>query len=602
MEDNRFFNCEAQNVLSPTQNSLAILVVVLAHESCPSARAWLEAWQNADKYGSQLMVIHNFTNSTRPDNGTVDAILQYKPDFYLQRTGGCVGVGALEEVLAGNGFGDWNILAWFSSKTIVISKDFLLPFIAPFVKDSKVGVVGSYVPGEGAIGKGLASAAFSIRREVANQLKFSSQPEADDSRCFNSTMHDQVITAGFAMAEAEAEDKLIQPTKLWPQAGKMSPGKKKAEYPISIWSHYNRQFDVPLTIITPWKDRADLIPDYERVVNGAQVIIIDNASSPKAAAAIKGMVFRLRGKLIVNATNKWFAYANNQGLKLADGHIVCFLNSDMRGNARWLDHVISEVRDGGLYGPSLAPTNVLGIDLPFLGGWCVAATRSTWARLGGWDAERFPLPYWEDNDLSLRAIAKGIRLFRTGWSVEHISNATSTLVQGAYNGAQSNFDMFQSSVRSLIQTGAIRNFDRTIYSVSEREFDDVTDTVKLLQLESSARLIVNNQMFGNDPAPGKKKMLQIQYRTDAVDHEHLHAEGDTLILKAGSEIINALYGCDLASTAHLNQQNEFDQRQIECSENPNLILPVCAPSSVQPSSVGYSVSERIRHVRMPTIK
>jgi hypothetical protein len=75
--------------------------------------------------------------------------------------------------------------------------------------------------------------------------------------------------------------------------------------------------------------------------------------------------------------------------------------------------------------------------MPYLEGWCIAATRATWERIygrreikahhwefepcdaGPWDADAYPGPYWEDNDLCFRAAQAGISLVQTAWPVQH---------------------------------------------------------------------------------------------------------------------------------------------------------------------------------------
>jgi hypothetical protein len=87
-----------------------------------------------------------------------------------------------------------------------------------------------------------------------------------------------------------------------------------------------------------------------------------------------------------------------------------------------------------LYGPSLQQQLVAGVALPYLEGWCVAATRATWNNLlvdrgsglkdGPWDAAAYPGPYWEDNDLCLRALEAGVGLVQTAWPIQHKGGRT----------------------------------------------------------------------------------------------------------------------------------------------------------------------------------
>ncbi len=137
-----------------------------------------------------------------------------------------------------------------------------------------------------------------------------------------------------------------------------------------------------------------------------------------------------------NEQNAGFAGGNNQGYARATGDIIIFLNSDVAAPPAFLEAIAQDVRDGALYGPSLQAQLVAGRWLPYLEGWCVAATRATWAKLfiapeeaaddwpcyyheGPWDATGYPGPYWEDNDLCYRAALAGLSLIQTAWPIHH---------------------------------------------------------------------------------------------------------------------------------------------------------------------------------------
>lgn len=197
-----------------------------------------------------------------------------------------------------------------------------------------------------------------------------------------------------------------------------------------------------ISIIVPFSGAtAHLITDLSTAVQGAdEVIIIDNASDEQTATALREVEQYPGGIYIRNDTNIGFAAANNQGYARATGDIVMFLNSDVVAAQGWLGVVKHDVRDGALYGPGLHQQLVAGRWLPYLEGWCIAATRGTWEKLRiqfdrefrsgvdgrhihtthvdicPWDAAAYPGPYWEDNDLCLRAIQAGIPLIQTRWA------------------------------------------------------------------------------------------------------------------------------------------------------------------------------------------
>jgi glycosyltransferase involved in cell wall biosynthesis len=194
-----------------------------------------------------------------------------------------------------------------------------------------------------------------------------------------------------------------------------------------------------ISIVTPWAGNTglSLLPDYIAATLGAELILVDNGSDPETADALRELPPD-RGTLIRNETNLGFAAANNQGYAAATGDVIVFLNSDIAGDPSWLKLVADDVQDGALYGPSVNQQLVYGLWLPYIEGWCVAATRTTWDRLieeqkpyyvtpeypGPWDAESYPGPYWEDNDLCFRALELGISLTHTAWPIQHKGGRT----------------------------------------------------------------------------------------------------------------------------------------------------------------------------------
>ncbi len=195
-----------------------------------------------------------------------------------------------------------------------------------------------------------------------------------------------------------------------------------------------------ISIVTPFLNGLDLLQDFEQATIGAELILIDNGSDPATADALASLPPE-RGKVIRNETNIGFAAANNQGYAHATGDVIVFLNSDIAGDPVWLKFVADDVKDGALYGPSVNRQLVYGLWLPYIEGWCIAATRKTWERLmienrqhtiigatpdrdrfgcyGPWDLIAYMGPYWEDNDLCFRAMEQNMSLVQTTWPVQH---------------------------------------------------------------------------------------------------------------------------------------------------------------------------------------
>lgn len=223
-----------------------------------------------------------------------------------------------------------------------------------------------------------------------------------------------------------------------------------------------------ISLIIPFAgSTADLVPDLAAATAGAEVVAVDNASDEATQAAIRDVL--TPAVTITNARNKGFALANNQGYARASGDVIIFLNSDVTGSPLWLRAAQADIRDGALYGPSLAQQLVYGMWLPYLEGWCLGATRATWERIaaplvqrmyygtfdpeacGPWDAAAYPGPYWEDNDLCLRAAQAGVSLVQTGWGnyLQHKGGRTAGAIVRHGESFERNRATFAARVRGV---------------------------------------------------------------------------------------------------------------------------------------------------------
>lgn len=221
-----------------------------------------------------------------------------------------------------------------------------------------------------------------------------------------------------------------------------------------------------ISIVSPWAgDTANgpnsLLPDYYVAIQGAHVVTVDNACDHVTATNLTAMHEQIGGEYIRNSANRGFAAANNQGYARATGDIIIFLNSDIAADPRWLQAVAADVRDDALYGPSLQHQLVYGMWLPYLEGWCVAGTRATWERViapakyrrplprGPWDADHYPGPYWEDNDLCLRALQADIQLIQTAWPIQHKGGRTAGPILRHGDSFERNRATFAARVREV---------------------------------------------------------------------------------------------------------------------------------------------------------
>lgn len=203
-----------------------------------------------------------------------------------------------------------------------------------------------------------------------------------------------------------------------------------------------------ISVITPWLDHPEFIADYERALCApdVEVIVVDNGSTAENAARIADMVGRLRGKYIRNAQNQWFAAANNQGIAASTGQLLLFLNNDIAAEPGWLDAVRRDVPPNALVGPGLVHILVDDRWISYIEGWCIAGHRSVWEQLGGWDAQAYPMPYWEDGDLCFRASKLGFQIVQKIWPVHHKKNGTTRTMPVQY-GLHHNWQTLFARVR-----------------------------------------------------------------------------------------------------------------------------------------------------------
>ena len=171
-----------------------------------------------------------------------------------------------------------------------------------------------------------------------------------------------------------------------------------------------------------------------------ELIVVDNASADATSQYLTELQGRHRNvKIQLNSANRGFAGGCNDGLKLASGKYVVFLNNDTLMSEGWLSRLLAPFEADpsiGMVGPV---TNAVGneqrIDLPGLneanyagiageyisrvrgvwhdtqrlGFFCLATPRTVTERLGMLD-ETFGLGFFEDDDYCLRALAAGYKL------------------------------------------------------------------------------------------------------------------------------------------------------------------------------------------------
>lgn len=152
-----------------------------------------------------------------------------------------------------------------------------------------------------------------------------------------------------------------------------------------------------------------------------EIIVVDNASTDGTAE----WLFKQQAKhpnepLRVVALQENLGYAGglNVGLEIAQGEkVVCMNNDIICLHPLWLDVLFKPLDENPrrLIGCRLicdnGMTDVGAGPVPYLEGWMVAAHRDFWEEMGGWDSELSPIAWFEDVDLSWRAVQAGYELY-----------------------------------------------------------------------------------------------------------------------------------------------------------------------------------------------
>jgi GT2 family glycosyltransferase len=187
-----------------------------------------------------------------------------------------------------------------------------------------------------------------------------------------------------------------------------------------------------------------------------ELIAVDNGSTDGTVEYLRGYAeTRPHVQAVINAENRGFAAGNNQGLTLAHGDYVVFLNNDTAVSDQWLSRmlaiferypetgVVGPMTDRAV-GPQLIPAPLFGSleevqafaehwaqehagesrRFPRVIGFCLMAQRRVIAAIGGLDP-RYVNGNLEDDDFCLRAIKAGfdVRLAQEVF-IHHVGGQT----------------------------------------------------------------------------------------------------------------------------------------------------------------------------------
>lgn len=201
-------------------------------------------------------------------------------------------------------------------------------------------------------------------------------------------------------------------------------------------------------VIPNWNGKELLRKNLPAVLEGGfdEIIVVDDGSTDDSVEYLKSLQttdYRLR--LIFNKGNLGFGKSVNRGVEATSADIVFLLNTDVRPEGDVVSPVLRHFKDPKVFGVSLnegkfgwaRPKIENGFvghepggktNKPHATFWVSGGSgvfrKSMWDELGGLDTVYSPF-YWEDVDLSFRALKKGWKLiWEPAVKVEHEHEAT----------------------------------------------------------------------------------------------------------------------------------------------------------------------------------
>lgn len=187
----------------------------------------------------------------------------------------------------------------------------------------------------------------------------------------------------------------------------------------------------------------DVVLSYKR--GNVEVIIVDDWSTDSSVDYIKSEIENIKNtykksninlRLLVNSRNLGFSSTVNKGAKEAKGELIILLNTDVIPEKGFLDPLVKHFKDPKVFAVGCldksiedgkvvlrgrgvggwqkgflthARGNVDKTSTLWVSGGSGAFRKSIWEELGGFDELYNPF-YWEDVDLSYRALKSGYKI------------------------------------------------------------------------------------------------------------------------------------------------------------------------------------------------
>lgn len=174
----------------------------------------------------------------------------------------------------------------------------------------------------------------------------------------------------------------------------------------------------------------------------SEIIVVDDASTDNSVLSIKKYVSGIKSKdltikILENEKNLGFSSTINNGVKKATGDIVILLNTDVYPLENFLEPLLKHFKDESVFAVGCLDKSIEGEKIVergrglgvwkrgflvhkrgeadktntlWVSGGSGAFKKSIWDKLGGLNELYNPF-YWEDIDLSYRALKSGYKIF-----------------------------------------------------------------------------------------------------------------------------------------------------------------------------------------------
>lgn len=159
-----------------------IIIVVCIYNRHENIRRWLHAWNMCEQMGATLIFVNN-----KYEGIDVDFWKPYcevrGAKYYLRENKGYE-TGVIQDVILGNILKEeeWDVYFSFTDDTIPMRKDFLVQYVNEIMK-LDVGVACMEM--SGVVTPHIRTTGWCIRKDVANQIKFTANPIVSKEECYN---------------------------------------------------------------------------------------------------------------------------------------------------------------------------------------------------------------------------------------------------------------------------------------------------------------------------------------------------------------------------------------------------------------------------------